>query len=38
MYRRASGEAQRQWRDDTVARVLRLKAAHPLEPPAGTDD
>lgn len=36
MYRRAGREAQRQWRDDMVARLRRLKDAHPLVPP--TDD
>lgn len=33
MYRRASREEQRQWRDDMVARVRRLKDSHPLIPP-----
>jgi 3-hydroxyacyl-CoA dehydrogenase len=33
MYRRTSREVQRQWRDDTVTRLQRLKAAHPLESP-----
>lgn len=31
--RRSSREAQRQWRDDMIPRLRRLKAAHPLEEP-----
>jgi L-gulonate 3-dehydrogenase len=33
MTRRTSREVQRQWRDDAVARVRRLKESHPLTPP-----
>jgi hypothetical protein len=33
MTRRTSREVQRQWRDDAVARLRRLKESHPITPP-----